>query len=223
MSAPLKRNRSTPSEFVPVDASAGDLLNHHQYMAGSLPAGIRPAKWSMKAVRAELEAMAEDERWDGNTRYVSLRGRDSDYNSTIPTMWATIHWLKPGERIDMHRHTPGSLYYIIQGSGYSTIDRYRIDWDAGDTFSCPYHAWTYDLGGRLIKAPHMEQARDFAPDEVRLSAVRVGTLAGAVFVDLDADTPALASVFAGMEEEILGHKENVVDQELVRTAVAVPA
>ena len=142
MSAPLKRNRTTPAEFVPVDASAGDLLNHHQYMAGSLPPGIRPAKWSMKAVMAELEAMAEDDQWDGNNRYVSLRSADSDYNSTIPTMWATIHWLKQGERLDMHRHTPGSLYYIIQGSGYSTIDQYRIEWEAGDTFSCPsfsYH------------------------------------------------------------------------------------
>ena len=141
MSAPLKRNRSTPSEFVPVDESAGDLLDHHQYMDGSLPPGIRPAKWSMEAVRAELESMAEDERWDGNTRYVSLRSVDSDYHSTIPTMWATIHWLKPGERIDMHRHTPGSLYYIIQGRGYSTIDHYRIDWEAGDTFSCPSYSW----------------------------------------------------------------------------------
>ena len=36
-----------------------------------------------------------------------------------------------------HHTTPGSLYYIIQGSGYSTIDQYRIDWEAGDTFSCP--------------------------------------------------------------------------------------
>ena len=66
---------------------------------------------------------------------------DSDYHSTIPTMWTTIHWLKPGERIDMHRHTPGSLYYIIQGRGYSTIDHYRIEWEAGDTFSCPSHSW----------------------------------------------------------------------------------
>ena len=77
MSAPLKRNRTTPSKFVPVDASAGDRLNHHQYMAGSLPPGIRPAKWSMKAVMAELEAMAEDDQWDGNNRYVSLRSAES--------------------------------------------------------------------------------------------------------------------------------------------------
>ena len=80
---------------------------------------------------------------------------------------------------------------------------------------CPYHAWSYDLDGRLIKAPHMERVPDFEPGEVRLSTVRVETLAGAVFVNLDANAPALASVFAGIEDEILGHKENVVDQELV--------
>ena len=80
---------------------------------------------------------------------------------------------------------------------------------------CPYHAWTYDLDGRLLRAPNMARVPDFEPGEVRLSTVRVETLAGAVFVNLDADAPPLASVFAGVEKEILRHKANVADQELV--------
>jgi len=142
MTEPLHRNSTTPTEFLPVEASAAELLNDHQYFAGAIPPAIRPAHWPMKEIRGRLEEMTDDPQWNGNTRYVSLRSTDGPNNSSIPTMWVTVHLLKPGERIDMHRHTPASMYYIISGSGYSTIDEYRIDWEDGDSFSCPsfsYH------------------------------------------------------------------------------------
>ena len=49
--------------------------------------------------------------------------------------------LKPGEYIEMPRHTPESMYHIVSGSGYSTIDRYGIDSEAGDLFSCPSYSY----------------------------------------------------------------------------------
>src|SRR5690554_4388689 len=30
---------------------------------------------------------------------------------------------------------------------------------------CPYHGWTYDLEGRLVSAPGMQEARDFRLEE----------------------------------------------------------
>ena len=30
---------------------------------------------------------------------------------------------------------------VVSGSGYSTIDRYRIDSEAGDLFSCPSYSY----------------------------------------------------------------------------------
>ena len=95
----------------------------------------------MQEMLSKLDAMHDDEQWDGNTRYVSLKSTDCDNNSTIPTMWTTVHCLKPGECIDMHRHTPGSMYHIIRGSGYSTINQYRIEWQTGDIFSCPSYSY----------------------------------------------------------------------------------
>ena len=38
-----------------------------------------------------------------------------------------------------------------------------------ETLRCPYHSWTYDLQGRLIRAPHMEQQAGFALDACTLS------------------------------------------------------
>lgn len=137
----MAKNSSAPRSFVPVEAAAGTLIDHHEYFRGAMPASVRPAKWPMKEVIARLRAMALGTEFDGDTRYVTLKSTDSDNNSTIPTMWVTVHLLKPGECIHMHRHTPGSVYYIIEGAGYSTVDRYRIEWVGGDTFSCPSYSY----------------------------------------------------------------------------------
>jgi Rieske 2Fe-2S family protein len=58
-------------------------------------------------------------------------------------------------------------------------------------FVCPYHGWSYELGGRLASAPHVPAT--FDAKAARAPSVRVDTWAGFVFVTLDADAPPLAS------------------------------
>jgi len=55
---------------------------------------------------------------------------------------------------------------------------------------CRYHAWRYDLGGKLIE---VVDAEEFAPmpQEVCLGQVRVGLWGGFVWVCLDPQTPPL--------------------------------
>lgn len=130
-----------PTEFVPVESDAAALPDHKEFMAASATRSVRPAKWSYADVVERLKELAKDPQWNGDTRYVSLESTDSPNSSTIPGMWVTVHLLKPGEKISMHRHTPSSCYYIIQGTGYSTVNEYRVDWTTGDTFSCP--SWSY--------------------------------------------------------------------------------
>ena len=63
---------------------------------------------------------------------------------------------------------------------------------------CPYHAWTYALDGRLIGAPHMDEAADFSKCDYALHGVSVALWEGFVFVNLaDASTP-LDEVFASL-------------------------
>lgn len=57
---------------------------------------------------------------------------------------------------------------------------------------CPYHAWTYDLEGRLVNAPHLTHAAEFDASNVRLHPVGVGTWGGFIFLHL---TPAEAQPF----------------------------
>jgi phenylpropionate dioxygenase-like ring-hydroxylating dioxygenase large terminal subunit len=58
---------------------------------------------------------------------------------------------------------------------------------------CPYHSWTYDLDGSLLKAPHTEDVEDFDPTRFGLHAVGVRQWGGFVFVHL---TPDQATDFA---------------------------
>ena len=53
---------------------------------------------------------------------------------------------------------------------------------------CPYHQWTYDLGGRLIHADSMPECLD--RDALGLKPVHVRSLAGLLFICLADDPPA---------------------------------
>ena len=94
---------------------------------------------------------------------------------------------------------------------------HRLASDAGhcDRFTCPYHAWSYGLDGRLLHAPHSERVPGFDTSKISLVRVQLDTLAGAIFVNLDRDAPSLHSIFPGVEDEILAQKPDVTDQELV--------
>jgi glycine betaine catabolism A len=51
-------------------------------------------------------------------------------------------------------------------------------------FQCPYHAWIYDLDGRLIRAKHTEDLDEFSFERYSLRQVSVQVLDGSVLVCL---------------------------------------
>jgi Rieske 2Fe-2S family protein len=56
---------------------------------------------------------------------------------------------------------------------------------------CPYHAWTYDLHGRLIGAPHPDGVPGFDRSHIRLAPVSVDEWDGLLFVCLDQEVGPL--------------------------------
>jgi glycine betaine catabolism A len=56
-------------------------------------------------------------------------------------------------------------------------------------FQCPYHAWIYDLEGKLVRAKHTEDLEDFSLDGFGLAPVRLATWQGFVFVNLASEEP----------------------------------
>ena len=68
--------------------------------------------------------------------------------------------------------------------------------------TCPYHAWRYGFDGALLAAPHSTKVPGFDCASIRLSEVRLETMAGFVFVNLDEEAPTLAESYPGVEEAI---------------------
>ncbi|MBM3510224.1 MAG: aromatic ring-hydroxylating dioxygenase subunit alpha [Alphaproteobacteria bacterium] len=69
-------------------------------------------------------------------------------------------------------------------------------------FSCPYHAWTYDLDGRLVATPYFAGTKDSSPTErdpaaLGLVPIACGEWNHIVFINLDGRAPPLDDYLAG--------------------------
>ena len=69
-----------------------------------------------------------------------------------------------------------------------------------DTFSCPYHAWVYDLDGQLLGAPLMKQT-DFDLSQCRLPRIHLEQWRGWMFINFQKDPPPLSDAMAAFEEK----------------------
>jgi len=68
---------------------------------------------------------------------------------------------------------------------------------------CPYHAWTYDLDGRLHNAPRAKRNARFDPEGIALRRLRLELLGPMMFVCADVDAAPLETVFGGMLEALV--------------------
>ncbi|RPJ12357.1 MAG: Rieske (2Fe-2S) protein [Actinobacteria bacterium] len=98
-----------------------------------------------------------------------------------------------GESVFVVRSAEGRLngfYNVCSHRGTKFLD----DEDRGNrrkAFTCPYHAWTYDLDGRLIGTPNVRENELFDRSSYPLHRIAVDEYAGFVFVNL-ADRPRSA-------------------------------
>jgi phenylpropionate dioxygenase-like ring-hydroxylating dioxygenase large terminal subunit len=83
------------------------------------------------------------------------------------------------------------------------------------SIQCPYHAWTYDLDGRLIGSPHMDEVPHFRKEEYPLHGVHAEVWDGHIFLNLGKNPSPLIAQLADlpskfrpwrMEDLRLGHR-----------------
>jgi choline monooxygenase len=70
---------------------------------------------------------------------------------------------------------------------------------------CPYHAWSYNDQGNLIKARFSEDREAFDKSQFCLREIRLETLCGCIFVNLDDNSQSLNSVAAELEQDMRKH------------------
>ena len=85
----------------------------------------------------------------------------------------------------MHR-----AHQVVSGSGNKRV------------LVCPYHSWTYELDGRLRKAPNDDRVPGFDRSTICLTEVRTEILCGFIFVNLDPDARPMAEWFPNVEAEL---------------------
>ena len=82
--------------------------------------------------------------------------------------------------------------------------------------TCPYHAWTYALDGRLKAARLTEDVPDFDKADFPLRALGVSVIAGLVFVHLDAQAAPLDSEVPGFAATLIDHLPHLADFQLAQ-------
>ena len=108
-----------------------------------------------------------------------------------------------GESVIVTRNRAGDVrafYNVCAHRGTKLLDDEPACGHVSKVFKCPYHAWSYDLDGRLVGTPNVDEDELFERADYPLHAVAAETYAGFLFVNL-ADEPGdlVASLRDGTE------------------------
>lgn len=107
----------------------------------------------------------------------------------------------------------GALAFIVRGQdgvlrAYKNICRHRAARLLDETFGqcssrivCPYHAWTYDLQGRLVGVPEQAGYEAFDKSDYGLKPLELGECGGFLFVRMGEGGPSFEEFSAPLREE----------------------
>ena len=121
-----------------------------------------------------------------------------------PGDWHTLDWL--GESIVVVRQEDGGVRAM------ANVCRHRgarlVDGASGCArkLVCPYHAWSYELDGRLTGVPGRAGYDAAALVGLRLPAIEHELWQGFVFVRLEAGLPSVAAMMAPYAHEIAPYR-----------------
>lgn len=124
-----------------------------------------------------------------------------------------------GEQLLVSRGRDSEIYVL------SNVCRHRgnlVEAEASGnrrSFICQYHAWTYDVDGRLKTAPLMKKVSNFDPAACRLPNMKTEIWSNFIFVNLDGTAEPLAPKLEGLQTIL--HNYHNEERNLLFTDEAV--
>lgn len=112
----------------------------------------------------------------------------------------------------------GEPIVVIRGSrlavkAFYNVCRHRgsrlLDGTSGNCpgrIVCPYHAWAYDLGGKLAAIPHRKEFVNFSMEQFGLKPIEAEVYQGFIFVRLKAGLPSVAEMLAPYQSELAAYR-----------------
>ncbi len=108
-----------------------------------------------------------------------------------------------GESIFVTRDRAGELhafYNVCAHRGTRLLDDEPACGHVSKVFKCPYHAWSYDLAGRLVGTPNVAEDEGFERSAYPLHPIAVQAYAGFLFINMAQEPhPLLDSLRSGTE------------------------
>ncbi len=69
-------------------------------------------------------------------------------------------------------------------------------------FTCPYHAWTYDLDGQLVAAAYMDRTECFNKKDIELPGIKCEEYFGWIYVSLNPEIAPVADMLADLTDMV---------------------
>jgi len=73
-------------------------------------------------------------------------------------------------------------------------------------FSCPYHAWTFDLDGNLVGAPGMSEVKNFDRSQHSLTSVKIESWEGFLFINFDPNSESLVTKLGDLTQRVSSYR-----------------
>jgi phenylpropionate dioxygenase-like ring-hydroxylating dioxygenase large terminal subunit len=127
----------------------------------------------------------------------------------VPGEWRTLDYL--GESVLVVRGDDGEI------RAFHNLCRHRASrlvsgpGGCARRLTCPYHAWTYGLDGRLVGVPHRKDYPGLDPARLGLVPVELEMWRGFAFVRLEGGGPSVARMMAPYDSEIAPYRFDALE------------